>query len=55
MKKKFCYLMLFLFIGGPILPSRGCKNMRKYRKKRSKTSYAYQNALIINQLNTKLS
>ena len=59
MKKKFCYLMLLLFIGGPILQScglsRGCKKMRKYRKKRSKTSYAYQNALIINQLNTKLS
>lgn len=47
--------MLFLFIGGPIIQScgssRGCKKMRKYRKKRSKTSYAYQNALIINQLN----
>ena len=55
MKKQFLYLMLLLFVGGPILQScdssRGCKKMRKYRKKRSKTSYAYQDALIINELN----
>lgn len=59
MKKKIIYLMLLLFVGGPIFQScgssRGCKKMRKYRKKRSKTSYAYQDALIINQLNYNLS
>lgn len=35
MKKKFLYIMLFLFVGGPVLQScgssRGCKKMRKYR------------------------
>ena len=35
MKKKFVYLMLLLFIVGPVLQScgssRGCKKMRKYR------------------------
>lgn len=36
MKKKLLYLMVFLFVGGPILQScgsskRGCKKMRKYR------------------------
>ena len=50
MKKKFCYLMLFLFIGGPILQScgssRGCKKMRKYRK------YSHQPIKInTNQIN----
>lgn len=58
MKKKIVYLMLLLFVGGPVLQScgssRGCKNLRKYRKKRSKKSiYAYQDAFIINQLNYK--
>jgi len=36
MKKKFAYLMLLLFIAGPVLQScgapRGCKKMRKYRR-----------------------
>jgi hypothetical protein len=51
MKKKLLYLMLLLFVVGPILQScgsskRGCKNMRKYRK------YSYQpvQPLNINQL-----
>jgi len=60
MKNKIIYLMLLLFVGGPMLQScgssRGCKNLRKYRKNRSKKSiYAYQDALIINQLNHNLS
>jgi len=51
MKKKFCYFMLLLFIGGPILQScasskRGCK------KKRTRTYYFVENQLLnINHLN----
>ena len=36
MKRKFTYLILILFIVGPVLQScgtqRGCKKMRKYRR-----------------------
>lgn len=56
MKKKFLYLMLLLFIGGPILQScgsskRGCKKMRKYRT----YSFGDNQSMNINQLTTKLS
>lgn len=56
MKKKFLYLMLLLFIGGPILQScgsskRGCKKMRKYRT----YSFGDNQSINFNQLNTKLS
>mgnify|MGYP003653016723 FL=1 len=51
MKRKFTYLILILFIVGPVLQScgtqRGCKKMRKYRKYTQTGNTIYKTNYVI--------